>query len=191
MANGDGTLDRRAFDGAAFGSPAVISGPDVDGINWALVRGSFMANGTLYTAQSDGTMKSWTWDGTRFVNPLSVPSWVNFSGRSALAYFNGRIFYTSTGNSRLSWRRFSLESGIVGAEEFVADTGASGVGWNDATGLTVAGGKLYTSHSSGNLTRTDADGNGFPIPATTVAISGPAVGDGRNWNVVDLFVFSA
>jgi len=190
---GNGTMDRRSFSGSTFGptSPPV-SGPAIDGIDWTLVRGSFMVNGRLFTIHTDGTMRAWTWDGTRFVNPVNQSPWVSFASSTAMGYSGGKVFYTSARDSRLFWRWFSIESGLVGAEQYIADPGAGkgDAGWNDATGVTFAGGKIYTSHSSGNLTRTDTDVAGLPVPGTTVNISGPGVGDGRDWNVVDLFIFS-
>lgn len=190
VANADGTLTTRSFDGTTFGPAGLISGPTIDGVDWSQIRGSFMANSVLYTIHADGTMKSWTWNGTRFVNPVDLSPWYSLASKSLMAYANGKLYYTSTGDTHLYWRWFSIESGLIGSERFVADFGGSGATWTDATGLTIASGNMYASHSNGNMTRTRIDAGGLPVPGTTVTISGPAVGDGLNWNVVDLFIFS-
>ncbi|MEJ7584234.1 MAG: hypothetical protein WKF43_09140 [Acidimicrobiales bacterium] len=190
VVHADGVLDRRPFTGVSFGTPIGISGSQIDGVDWSDVRGAFMVNGVLYTIHDDGTMKTWTWDGVRFVNPLDLAPWFSLANKTLLAYANGRIFYTTAGDATLYWRWFSIESGLLGSERFVADPGTGGANWHNAVGLTVAGGKMYTAHSTGNLTRTDLYIDGMPVPGTTVIVSGPAVGDGLDWNVVDLFVFS-
>ena len=190
VAAADGNLSIRNFDGAASGPATVISGPGIDGIDWTQVRGAFMANGRLVTIHADDTMKSWTWDGVRFVDPKNLNPWLGLATKSLLAYANGKVFYATAGDPRLFWRWFSIESGVLGSERFTADAGTGGAGWDHATGLTVASGKMYASHSNGNLTRTNTDARGLPVPGTTVTVSGPTVGDGQNWNVGDLFVYS-
>ncbi|MEJ7584232.1 MAG: hypothetical protein WKF43_09130 [Acidimicrobiales bacterium] len=188
-ATADGSLDRRSFDGATLGAPATVGGPTLDGVNWADVRGAAMVNGVLYTALANGTLTSWTPSGSGFANPVNLNSWVSWAGVSSLSYSGGKLMYTVAGDSRLFSRWFSIESGIVGSEQFVADSGSAGAGWNSAVGATVVGATVYVAHTDGNLTRTDL-ANGVPVSGTTVSVSGPAVGDGQNWNVVDLFVHS-
>ena len=165
-------------------------GPAVDGVDWNQVRGAFMVNGKLYTALADGTLRSWTWDGTRFGGATNLSSWVNLSGVSSMAYQNGKLFYTVNGDAQLYWRWFSIESNLIGSEQFVADNGSAGADWASATGTTIAGGRAYVSHTNGNLTRTDLDAAGRPVAGTTSVISGKKL-DGRDWNVTDLFIFSA
>ena len=188
-AKADGSLDQRSFDGAAFGAPAIVGGPGVDGVNWADVRGATMVNGVLYTALANGTLTSWTPSGSGFANPVNLNSWVSWAGVSSLSYSGGKLLYTVAGNAQLYSRWFSIESGIVGSEQFVADPGTAGAGWNSAVGATVVGATVYVAHTDGNLTRTDL-ANGVPVTGSTVTVSGPAVGDGQNWNVVDLFARS-
>lgn len=189
-ARADGTLDRRSFDGVSVGTPAPAGGPLVDGVNWAGVQGATMVNGRLYTAQADGTLQSWTSNAGGFANPVNLGSWVSWAGVSSLSYSGGKLFYTVAGDANLYFRWFSIESGLVGSEQFVADNGAAGAGWADAVGATVIGGNVFVAHTDGNLTRTAFVG-GSPVAGTTVAVSGPAVGDGQDWNVVDFFGLSS
>ncbi len=189
VAQPNGTLDRRGFTGTSFGTPAPVGGPAIDGFDWNQVRGAFMVNGKLYTALADGTLRSWTWDGARFTGATNLNSWLNLGGVTSMAYQNGRILYTVSGDSRLYWRWFALESNLIGSEQFVADPGTAGADWGTAVGTTIASGQAYVAHTNGTLTRTDLDAASRPVPGTTVVISGRKV-DGRNWNVTDLFIFS-
>jgi hypothetical protein len=59
------------------------------------------------------------------------------------------MYYLRTNDSRLWWRWFSLESGIIGSQEFVA----SGASWTGATAMTIVGGQLYHTMTDGRLYR--------------------------------------
>jgi hypothetical protein len=96
-------------------------------------------------------------------------------------YFDaGRINYTVAGDSRLHWRWFTPESGIVGVDDFIV-TGP--ISWADTTGLTLVGGKLYWSRNSdGALLRADVV-DGVPVAASVTVLS---TADWRSRGLVSL-----
>ena len=95
-------------------------------------------------------------------------------------YFDGgRLYYTLSGDSRLHWRWFTPESGVVGADDFVV---SGPVSWSDTTGLTLASGKLYWSRGDGALVRADVV-DGLPVPASVTVL---ATSDWRSRGLVAL-----
>ena len=98
---------------------------------------------------------------------------------TGLFYANDRIYFTRSGDSRLYWRWFNVDSGIVGSQVFTADGGRS---WSDTGGLFRDGGWLYVvSRSTGRLQRMAFSG-GVPV--------GPIVevDRGRDWRATTVFV---
>ena len=43
-----------------------------------------------------------------------------------MSFWNGRLYYTLTGDTRLYYRRFTPEGGVVGADTFVASGAGDG-----------------------------------------------------------------
>jgi hypothetical protein len=86
---------------------------------------------------------------------------------------SGRLYYTLSGDARLLYRYFTPESGVVGAETFMA----AASGWSTVSGMTMASGTLYFATTNGNLSAVDFTG-GVPSGAASV-LSGPSV-DGQN-----------
>ena len=102
----------------------------------------------------------------------------------------GGLYFTKDGSNRLHRRSFSPESEIVGGERSESGSGAGGVAWNDVETMFLAGGRLYTSSSDGNLVRrTWNAATGLPVTGTATVVSGPGV-DGQNWRARDAFVFA-
>ncbi|MEJ7583647.1 MAG: hypothetical protein WKF43_06035 [Acidimicrobiales bacterium] len=186
-AGADGSLTSRLYDGTTVGEPDSVSGPTIDGVDWTSMAGAFMVNGTVYIAAADGRLVSRTFDGTTFGPEQDLASWLDWSAVDAVAYIDGRLIYhkISVPNS-LYTRRFAIESGIIGGQEFlISSTGVDGINWGNTNGLTVVGDQLYATKTTGNLRRTDL-ADWAPVPGTTVTVSGPAV-DGLDWSAGRLF----
>jgi hypothetical protein len=182
-----GTMDHRGYDGTAFGAPT-----PVPGVDWTQARGAFMVSGKLYTGWSDNNLYVRDFDGATAgvataLNLAGVNTSTNFPVTRVTGMFfepsSGRLYYTLSGDVRLLYRYFTPESGVVGAETYVA----SATGWSGVSGMTLASGRLYFATSNGNLSAVNFAG-GVPAGSATV-LSGPAV-DGQSWQSRGLFVLA-
>jgi hypothetical protein len=133
-------------------------------MDWSLVRGAFLLNGTLYYGLGDGGLYTRTFNKT--TGAVGAQTTVNLNndpddaGRIPFAISNltgifydpsqHRIYYTLFNDSALYYRYFTPESQVVGAQTFVGDNG--GVDLSTVSGMTLAGGKiLYGSSVDGAL----------------------------------------
>ncbi|MGB9357268.1 MAG: PA14 domain-containing protein, partial [Acidimicrobiia bacterium] len=161
-----GDLVRADYDGVAFGTPSTVSGPGIDGIDWADVRDGFVQRDQLvYYGAADAYYQR-SFDGATFGTPTNLSETVGYvdedrdltpydqpygvAATHAAAYAHGRVYYTATDDtSRLFWRWYSLESGILGSQEHIS----SGGDWSGAVALDVMGDWLYAAWDDGNLYR--------------------------------------
>jgi hypothetical protein len=102
-------------------------------------------------------------------------------------FWNGRLYYTLTGDTRLYYRWFTPESGVVGADTFTASGAGDGRNWSTVNGMTMASGRLVYATTTGTLNAVDFTA-GVPTGSATV-VSGPAV-DGQSWQSRGLFVLN-
>ncbi len=160
------------YDGTTAAGP---TGTDPRAIPWDSVRGAFMAGDQLFYGRTDGYLYQRTFTATTTgaetrIDPYNDPLWADakdgvggvlrgrvpsFYGQistlTGLFYANDRIYFTRADDSRLYWRWFNVDSGIVGSQVFTADGGRS---WTDTGGLFRDGGWLYVvSRSTGRLQR--------------------------------------
>lgn len=173
----DGSL-RRANLGA--GGVSGVTAASNAGINWSQLRGAFVQRGQLYAWNLNGALTRRSYDGTTAGAPTDLiadakyvvgpPN--NLTNVRAVAYDNGRIYYLRNGDNRLWWRWFSLESGIVGSNEFVANSG----NWSSVTGIEAAGGRLYHTRTDGRLYSTTLSNGSAGAPGATL------VDSATNWN---------
>jgi len=188
----DGSLVRRHFDGATFGPPTTVN----TGVNWSQARGAYMISGRLFAGWSDNNVNVRTFNGST-VGPAGNLNLYGLNGGAIGANFpvstvtgmffdpaRGRLYYTLSGDNRLLYRGFELESDIMGAQVFVAAT----TGFGSVRGMTMADGNIYFANTAGTLSRV-AFVNGAPQGAAT-PISGPGI-DGINWASQGLFVFAS
>lgn len=164
----DDVVRRATFDGSGFGSVQAVSGSGVDGVDWGYADDGFLQHGQLVTfGQSSSSYfrrsfaegavgpvtnlstsidyVDWGRGGTE---PNNQPPWVDET--VAAAYLDGRIIYRrASDDNELFWRHFSIESGIIGGEEFPLELGENF--WDDARALTVIDDRLYAAWSDGNL----------------------------------------
>jgi hypothetical protein len=166
----NGTISGSTFDGATLSTALPVSGPGIDGIDWTGLRDGFVQKGQLFYFGPSGAYYKRTFDGVSFgpvtnlstsvgyvdtdasLTPYDQP--YNVDTTRAVAYLNGRLYYTRTNNTGLFWRWFSIESGIVGAQEYVAST----ANWSGATALEIAGNQLYASWNDNKLYRFAVNG---------------------------------
>ncbi|QIG43773.1 hypothetical protein G5V58_14255 [Nocardioides anomalus] len=178
-----GVLQRRAVD--ANGTPTGQPGTANTAMDWSTVRGAFLLNGTVYYGKADGSLYKRTFtkssgatgaekvvnlyddpeDGTRIPFPIG-----NLTGMFYDPTLH-RIYYTVFGDSRLWYRYFTPESGVVGALTFEADAG--GVSFASAAGVTLASGRiLYGSSVDGSLRSVPFAGGRVTGSPTVVSADG-------------------
>ncbi len=174
------TLTKRSFDGSSFGTSSVVGGAP---INWAGVSDAFFESGKLYYIEG-GALKSRTFDGLTFGPALAEPSWTTWPSVTASTWNGGKLYYVESTNSSLKFRYFSLESGIVGSQTFTMTTGIT---WSNIAAMDFLDGDLYYAKTDGNLWAVEVNQAGVPVNGTQRVVSGPAVGDGQNWNDASLY----
>lgn len=185
----DGLLRHRHYDGIRFSAASKLSTP---GIDWREARGAFVTDGRLYTGWSDGRLYERTFGG----GTLGAPAAIDLHGLTAKRFpvsrltgmflRGGRLYYTVTHDRHLYFRYFTPDSDVVGALTFVAD-GALRDHWGSASGMFLAGRRLYVGHTSGRLDRIRFQ-HGRPIVGSATPVSGPGI-DGQRWNQRGLFLF--
>lgn len=185
-----GGLTKRAATASSFSAPAAASTGPVD---WSGVKGSFMLNGTLYLAKSDGSFVRRTFDGSSFGGEVPVnthdllaplTAWQDdIRSMTSLFYDSGRIYFTRAGSNTLYYRYFTPESDVVGAQRQVASAGVAGVDLSQTTGAFLADDRLYFTKGSDLLRAGWQAGpiSGAPVAGSAVPVSGPLV-DGQNWS---------
>jgi len=187
-----GKLLRRPVD--ASGSPTAGATSANTAIDWSLVRGAFLLNGTLYYGLGDGGLYSRTFDKTTGVvgsqTTVNLNNDPDDAGRIPFAIANltgifydpsqHRLYYTLFNDSALYYRYFTPESQVVGAQTFVADNG--GVDLSTVSGMTLAGGNvLYGSTADGALRSVALSSNGISGSPSVVSNDG-------SWTSRALFV---
>ena len=196
-------LSYRDYGGGTAGPASTLSGT---GMAWSQVRGAFMVSGVLYYGSADGHLYRRGFDGTNLgsatvIDPYDDPYWSNvatgsgsgtyrgaagtFSGEipnvTAMAYFNGVLYYTLLGDPTLHARGLDLLSGVVSATR--ADIPGQ-VDWSNVSGMFLGNGYLYyASRTDGSLRHVDG------TLANPVTVSGPGV-DGVDWRTRGLFVLA-
>jgi hypothetical protein len=181
---------RPGFDGTTAGPTEVLTDA---GTGWEATRGAFVADGSLYVAQTDGTMHERVIQGDGTYGPPSVidlHGLVAFAADlkqlSSLSYAEGRIYYTIESKNALFSRFFSVESGIVGAERFKVVGPDADLVLRKVRGAFLVEGAFYTAHKrTGALFQIDWV-DGAPVPGTKHVVSGPNR-DGINWRSAGLF----
>ena len=201
------SLGQRLFDGNNAGSTGTVS--DSSGLDWSTVHGTFQVGSTLFYGLSDGNLYKRTFDGDTLgapslVDPYDDPAWDNvdtgsgntYQGVKADLYGNelrkvtgmvwsdGILYYSLQGQSKLRFRYFTPESGIVGTQEFTA---GGSVNFSSVSGMFLAGSTLYfTSASDGNLHAVPFAG-GSPSSGASSTVSGPHI-DGVDWHSHGMFL---
>lgn len=199
-----GGLSAVAFDGTTASDRT----PRLDGgIDWAKARGAFIVDGKVFYGWTDGYLHERTFQDGKFgtdsrVDPYHDPYWDSFQTGSGQTYAGtlpsfygqlgnitgmfydaGRLYYTLGGDSRLHWRWFSPDSGIVDESSFTAD---STVNFSNAGGMILDDGTLYyANRSNGDLAKVAFD-NGAVHGSSTV-VSGPGK-DGTDWRARGMFI---
>ncbi len=185
------SLISRSYDGTTFGTPQPGGAVPSD---FTSLRAAFVAEGNLYTAHSDGTLRVRSYDGTTF----GAPTTIELNGLSAFAadlrdmramtWSAGRLFYSTSGSTSLFSRGFSLDSRIVGGlRTTVATSSTTTLSYRDLGSLVIIGQQaFYTDTRSGVLRR----GPWSPttgINAASVATASSSGPGGVAWNAGELW----
>ena len=137
-----------------------------------------MVSGELYYGKTDGTFNERTFDGTTLRRrgqdrPVQRPvlehdqqrvgrhlprascrtSTASCPNVSSMFFSNGRIYYTLVGQSRMFYRYFTPDSGVIGADQFTVNDG--GMNWSDIAGAFVTGNTLYYATKSDGVAALD------------------------------------
>jgi hypothetical protein len=180
----NGALSRRSFDGKVVANGASLAG----GSDWARVRGAFAVGDKLWTGLDDGTLAVRTISPAGISAPSTVPLYDTPASQfpvtrlTGMFYDNGRLYHTVTGDSRLFYRWFAPESGVVGYEVFVAAEGA-GIDFRGVRGMTLVNHELAYA-KAGTLRTMDWNGT-TPVPGTEAVVANSA---GFDWTSLGLFM---
>ena len=160
---------------AAGAGPVLPPAGDLD---WSQARAAFTADSQLYTVWSDGRIdfRQIEIDGASGpataldLRGLDTLTKAKFPTRSLTAAAfdaeHGLLYYTIAGDSRLYYRYFTPESGVVGGLPFVASGDGDNLNWSTVRGLMIADGHLYYATGSGDdLTRIELRDR-RPVPGT-------------------------
>ncbi|CAN5344055.1 hypothetical protein BH09ACT12_BH09ACT12_27820 [soil metagenome] len=160
----DNQLRSVSFDGSTFGSPSPV--PAAAGVDWTGFRDGFVQNGELhyfgasqafysrpFSASNIGTPTNLSasvgyLDSNADLTPYDQPYGVAETNTAAYNPATGQIYYV-TNDGKLMRRGYSLESGIIDAEQYLA----AGSSFAGARGLTFIGDWLYAAWSDGSLYR--------------------------------------
>jgi hypothetical protein len=163
------------------------------------MRDGFVQKGQLFSYGSANAFYKRPFDGTTFGAVTNLSTTVGYVDAStitpydqpygvdttrAAAYHQGRIYYTRTDSSSLYWRWFSLESGIIGAQQYVANSSPI---WGGATGLEIVGDQMYASWNDNILYKVTVTGP--TVSSTRTPVNNGNVIGGIPWaQVRGLFV---
>jgi PKD repeat protein len=195
------------YDGTTITSQGLVTTSNVD---WTNVRGAFMVGHSLFYGATDSMLYKRAFDGTSFGDPTTVnpyhdplwstvdtgsgqtydgvtPTWYSQLGSlTGMFYWNGRLYYTLSGQNSLFWRYFVPDSGIVNPIQNTVTGG--NVTWSATRGMFLDGSNLYVvSGSDGSLSRIPFV-NGAPTGTSTVVNS--AATGGIDWRGRALFLAS-
>lgn len=186
----DDRIQQLGFTGTTVTGNAEL--PDNRNEDWSSARGAFMADGTLYTGWSNGTLKQRSFNGSTFgfarnVNIYRLTAFASELPNIRAMIFDrttGRLYFSMAGSTQLYYRYFTPESGVVGTIRYEAPS-AAGVDWQRVTGGFLAGGRLYYRTDDGRLNAMNWQTG--PVTGTSSTVSGPGV-DGVDWNSRALFL---
>ena len=196
-ANPPGTDDgvvRRDLTTTGTTSSSVVGG---GGQDWSSSRGAFMVDGRLFTGWSNGTLQVRSFNGTTFgaASTLDLHGLTNFAAElpnvTGMFYdrSTARMYFTLSGQSRLYYRYFLPESGIVGAVRFDGPANGAGIDWTRAGGMFLAGGRLYIADRVDGVLRSVQWTAGAPVDGTLTTVSSPGT-DGQDWRARSTFLYA-
>jgi hypothetical protein len=202
-------LVAHSYNGTSVGAGTTLT---ATGLDWSTVRSAFFLGGRVYYS-AGGALHARTFNGTTLgpdtlVNPYST-AWDNvltgdaknpnvtyagmppsFYGKlttlTGVAYAGGRIFYTVSGSSKLFYRSFVADSGVIGALEYSLPSSLFG----GASGLFISGNTLYVAVKSTGKLESVAFNPGSPSAAPTIGgLATVATGtSGVNWTTTSMFL---
>jgi hypothetical protein len=187
-ATGETSMAQRSFDGSVAGARSLVSTPAVD---WSNARGAFYADGKIYYCTTGGEMFRRTWGGgsspgkAKKVFPRGLTaSYFPMASLTGMFLENGRLYYTVSGDDRLYYRYFTVESNVIGSVTFTAVLPGSGFTWGTVRGMTLAGGTLYVARTDGKLYSIGWS-NGLPVTGSQAVVDSQT---SQQWSTFGMFV---
>ena len=181
------TLKRASFNGTTLGPVTTVAGSG--GESWSSNRGGFVQDGKLHYFGPTSNFFSRPFSDSTIGAPTNLSRTVGYvdtnynltpddqpygvAETTAATYANGRIFYLKSGDSRLFYRGYSLESGIVEASEYVA----SSASFSSARSLNMIGDWLYVGWNDGRLYRYYAPDGQIDLSSSQLVDNGSSI----NW----------
>ena len=106
---------------------------------------------------------------------------IQFPSITSMFFSAGRLFYSLKGQSKLRWRWFNPESGVVGADQFIV---SDGLDWSTVAGAVLSGSTVYyADRTTGELRSVHWTGQG-------TSGSSRLVNDSTDWASRALFLLS-
>lgn len=193
-----GTATRRYLTPGEL--PSAARGLPAGPVDWRTVTGAFMVNGVLYAGHADGTFDRQAFNGTEWGRSVPVATadalvpieqWrADLRLATSMFFDEGRIYFTRSDDDRLFYRYFTPQSGVVGAQRFVAAGSNADLDLARVRGMVVTPEHVYWATATGELRRQEWQRDarhGRPVAGTTEVVSGPAV-DSATWGGRALFL---
>ncbi|MBA3286527.1 MAG: hypothetical protein H0U21_00695 [Acidimicrobiia bacterium] len=191
----NGRLYQTTFNGTAFTPLTQVSGAPIDANNWNDVRDGYVQRGQLtYFGPSSAFFRR-SMAGNSYGTPTNLSTSVGYVDNDrdltpydqpygvaetvAATFHQGRIYYTKSNDTRLWWRWYSIESGVVGAQEYLS----SGANWSPSRAFDVAGDWLYVVWNDNTLRRAYIRAGGA-VDFSTLTVVDNGVASGIPWATV-------
>ncbi|QYG94021.1 PKD domain-containing protein [Iamia sp. SCSIO 61187] len=186
--SGPARIEARGFDGQTVDPPSTAV---ADATALAGTRAAFAADGVLYTAHSDGTLRARSYDGTTLGSAAVVDLQrltafaTDLANMTGAVLDEGRLFYTVSGSNRLHMRYFSVENRVVGAQRFDVASSGGGLDYRDVGGMVLAGEHVYyVDRDAETLVRATWRAGGGIEPSGRTTVSD---GDDADWATSAVF----
>jgi hypothetical protein len=198
-------VNRIGFTGTQTTSRAAASFSGT--VGWQGMRGAMMIDDYLYYGSATGKFFRREFTGAELkpiqrINPYHDPVWANvqtgsdqtYRGKlpnfyaeipfiSAMFYTGGRLYYTRSDRTKLYWRSFSVDSGVIAPTSHIVET--STVNWSTTQGVFLANGWVYLANrNTGALSRIAF--NDGAVDGVRTALPDAGIG----WNARGLVVFN-
>jgi hypothetical protein len=173
---GNGKLTKVSFNGTTTGTPTVTNQPQV-----TAAKSAFVVSNKLYwvktvsTAPSGSVLQVSLLGAAGAVGAPWVSSgynsWFQAATMTGAFYLQGRMYFVTATENRLTYRYLTPDGSVVGCSIFTLPT--KGLDWRTVRGMTWVNGKIVYGSADGSLRSVTFDptaANGFAVDGATIRV---------------------